>query len=151
MEHGPGLYFTDALDGAKSYAVNHYSNKVGIVISVKISSKKQISGDVSKKVVDLLLDAVPNLDRRLKSINHTRVSYTENLMGSGELAWAFSYVWENLFKNTEAKEWLKLILSLGYDSLVIEDYSGDMHCIVYDPKILKVIAVDKLDPKKELR
>jgi hypothetical protein len=168
-EQGPGFYFTNSKDDARSYAQPN-----GIIITVKYNFKKLIEekNKPNKNDVIKMLKMSPMLDDILNDWG-----YDPGFSSKQE---AFNALFESVYDPNNAKEtflsvwgdgyrrgnndvqYVKNMVSLGYDGLVVEkpdagkwgqalaNKSKDvMHIIAYDPSKIEIINVEDYKEAKE--
>lgn len=143
LDYGPGLYFTDDINDAKSYgkfihSVNISYRKAKVLPSNKYVSAYEI---VNKWVVNKQSNFETNWD----DWGETKRDAIENIMksfvsfGKTDFRYVLNLVWNDFYSGKE-KEFCEVVLE-PYDCKLEEKSNGITHCIVYKPELIKIIDV----------
>lgn len=141
-QEGPGFYFTNGLQNARSYA---YPN--GIVLKCQVDYKKLIiKGDSSetktrKKIVVDLINNSPNKDYVLENFDEdpqvAMIKAVNAYLKYTDAYDSYQIIARDFYRH-ESKEYLQ-VLSKYYDAQLTK-HSGDIyHLIVYNPALIRVI------------
>lgn len=145
-QEGPGFYFTNSLQNARSYA---YPN--GIVLKCQVNYKKLIiKGDssetkTSKKIIVDLINNSPNKDYVLENFDENPKMAMIKAVNS-YLKYTVAYdsyqIIARDFYRHESKEYLQ-VLSKYYDAQLTKHPYSIYHLIVYNPAL--IIVIDKIN------
>lgn len=146
-QEGPGFYFTNTLENAKSYA---YPN--GIVLKCKIDYKKIIikggssETKTNKKIVVDLIKSSPDMNNTLENFDENPQMAMIKAVNS-YLIYTDAYdsyqILARDFYRYNVKDYLK-VLSKYYDAQLTKFNNNVHHLIVYKPQIINVIDKIKL-------
>lgn len=141
-QEGPGFYFTNDLQNARSYA---YPN--GIVLKCQVDYKKLIikgtasETKTSKKIIVDLINNSPNKDYVLENFDEDpRLAMIKAVNAYLKYTDAFdSYqIVARDFYRHDAKQYLQ-VLSKYYDAQLTKHDNTIYHLVVYNPALIRVI------------
>lgn len=146
-QEGPGFYFTNSLENARSYA---YPN--GIVLKCKVNYKKLIiKGNTSntktnKKIVIDLINSSPDKDYTLENFDaNPKVAMIKAVnvyLTYTDADDAYQRIARDFYRY-DAKKYLQ-VLSKYYDAQLTKHPYSIYHLIVYNPSIINVLDKFKL-------
>lgn len=141
MQEGPGFYFTNSIQDAKSYVYPR-----GIIITAKLDLKP-VKGKVKPDEVDFLIDNAPDLEYTLSNWDENpkkaRSLLKEHILNQGSAREAFQQVWVELYRREE-EQYLRNLIKLGYTGHMAPSME---RVVMYDPKAIKVVDATPVEGK----
>lgn len=141
-QYGPGVYFTNRLDTAISYA-NGESGKVYVC---EIHPRKTVSAKtkINPTIIRNLITTSPDEDKwndwaETKS-EGLRLGINAVLQYNDNMYDAILSVWSDWYRGFE-KELLNKLTSVGYDGALIPQPNGETFFIAYNVEALSLVKV----------
>lgn len=137
-QEGPGFYFTSDENIAK-----HYTRGTGRIIKAQLNLQKTVplTGSPKKREIVSLIKMAPNLEYTLTNWDEDpRVALlkaVQSILKNGD-KWGmkphevFQSVWYEFYKGHE-DQYLKNMVSLGYDGVIIPQGNNITTVVVFDP------------------
>lgn len=140
-EYGPGIYFANEPKTAMGY-VNNESG--GMLYVVELSFRKQLSKSekINRTQVLKMMKASPDEYAVSNWSDNPNEAYRlalQNIMESYDnMLDAMLEVWASWYSN-DSVQFVRNLVSLGYDGHLTELASGDIFATVYNPKAIKLV------------
>lgn len=140
---GPGIYFTSDKTDANVYGSFVHE----VVLDLRKTKLLPVKKTFSIQDVKNLIMKSPNADDYLtdwaenpqKALQVAAKSIYDSY-GPNQYKEMVTQVWADFYKY-EDKDWLKEMVALGYDGLMVERAGGIRHFICYNPDIIKGVSL----------
>ena len=146
-QEGYGFYLTNTIDDARMYG--KYIMVVRATVRKFVSTTRPPNhGDIRKMLI-----RAPNLEDTLTNFDTDRhVPAFENayrlILTYNQTAHdAFQTVSYDFYRD-EPEVYLKNMVSLGYDGVLIQKHGGVKHLIAFDPKKLKILDTKLINERR---
>jgi len=160
-QEGPGIYFTNDIEDAMSYAVLKPGKGTSTIFTVDLNLNKvvKISGKIpQKEIKQLLLWSMGiNSEKDILKIEIEEF-YESSISNWGEKPYpafikafndiinysknpndAFQQVWIDHYRYKPI-DYLQNMVKLGYDGIIIPRTNGVVHYIIFNPSVIKTIS-----------
>lgn len=149
-EYGPGIYFANDAATSLGY-INGEAG--GMLYVVELSFRKQLSKSmkINRTQVLKMMKASPDEYATSNWSDNPSEAYQmalQNIMESYDnMLDAMLEVWSSWYPNN-AQEFVRNLVTLGYDGHLTELASGDIFATVYNPKSIKLVEALSLEDAK---
>lgn len=139
FQEGPGIYFTTSIKDARRYGDKIM--EVRLKIKNPVSTNKRRSAPrmqimklvkMSPNVDDVLQNFDINPDRAFKKAVDAMIEYEDGPHLQ------FLQVWYDFYRHNEV-DYVRNMVKLGYDSIIVDRVDGVNHIIVLDPSIIEIL------------
>lgn len=151
-QEGPGFYFSSREEDARAYA---YPS--GRVLTVRLNFRNTLppKGGITPKVKQQalqLLKAAPDLEDTLsdwgEDPNKALQQAYKLILDRDDALDVFTQIWYDFYRNS-GPAWVRGMVSLGYDGVVIPRTADTVHAVVYNPDIIEVVNVTEMSQVQE--
>jgi len=138
-QSGPGFYFTSDVNDARGYAFPK-----GIVLEVKLTPRKLVTGKPKRSEIEKLIKMAPNYKDTLTNFaENPPIALRQAIDGTikyNPLAVdAFQQMWIDFYRH-EPKQYLEGMIKLGYDGHEVKTNVPEIrHMVIYNPAAIKII------------
>jgi hypothetical protein len=160
-QEGPGIYFTNDINDAMSYAVLKPGKGTSTIFTVDLNLNKvvKINGKIpQKEIKQLLLWSIGiNSEKDILKIEIEKF-YESSMSNWGEKPYlaftksfndiinysknpndAFQQVWIDHYRY-KSIEYLQNMIKLGYDGIIVPRTNGVIHYIVFNPSVINTVS-----------
>lgn len=147
-KEGPGIYFTSSFDDAARYG--DYIYVVKLHLDQAVSTEE---GAVDRNELETLIRKSPDLKSHLMDWDENPEialkMAIDNFLDYNETPHEiFQSVWYDFFRYNPV-EYVRGMVELGYDGVFVNKREGVVHAIVFNPKKIEFVELEKLNNEKE--
>lgn len=140
-QEGPGIYFTTSFDDAAGYGEYVYKVKLSPRKLLDLSEDKKIPKHILIKLIKMksdwemnAQDWAENPDIGAKKAVEDAYDYNDNEKD------VFLQIWIDFYRY-QPLEFVRNMVKLGYDGILIPKEKGRAHIVVYNPAIIQLMDI----------